>query len=130
MPVSYKSIKKPSKRGYFCVYFLLFHYFLSVVFHKWRFECIPSETYTTLWIVIFYFSKCYFVSVLTVTISCSSILFYEYELRSCTTLTSYCNVTVWIGRCLIEENYISFFWNCCNCVYYSFPLRTDKRFTS
>ena len=127
MPISYKSIKKPSKRGYFCVYFLLFHYFLSVVFHKRRFECIPSKTYTTLWIVIFYFSKCYFVSILTITISRTGILFYEYELRSCTSLTSHCNVTIWIRCCLIEKDYITFFWYSGSSVCYSFPLCSYER---
>ena len=125
--IIHECIKKPSKRGYFCVYFLLFHYFLSVVFHKRRFESIPSKTYTTFWIIIFYFSKCYFVPVLTVTISCSSILFYEYEFRSCTTLTSYCNVSIRIRRCLVEKDYISLFWYSGSCVCYSFPLCSYER---
>lgn len=179
MPVSYKSIKKPSKRGYFCVYFLLFtniSYFEEVfyvtnrsrswiiVFWKDRsvicrtfffvnsvklwlscvvswefwtcldylgnFQSIPAKTHSSFWIIIFDSSHCYLISILTVTISRSSILLYEYELRACTTLTSYCNVSIWIRRCLIEENYISLFRYSGSCVCYSFPLCSYERWAS
>ena len=173
MPISYKSIKKPSKRGYFCVYFLLFTnicyfeevFYISdrsrsciIVFWKdgsvicrtfffvdsvklwlccvvsWKFwtsfQSIPAKTHTTLWIIIFDSSHCYLVSVLTVSVSRTCILLYEYELWSCTTITSYCNVTVWIRCCLVEEDYISLFWDSSSRICYSFPLCSYERWAS
>jgi len=179
MPISYESIKKPSKRGYFCVYFLLFTnicYFEEVfyvtdssrsciiVFWKersvicrtfffvdcfefrlccvvsWKFwtcltclgsfQSIPAKTIATLWIIVLDSSHCDLVSVLTVSVPSSCVLLYEYELRSCTTITSYCNVTVWIRCCLIEENYISLFWNSSSRICYSFPICSYERWAS
>lgn len=173
MPISYKSIKKPSKRGYFCVYFLLFTnicYFKEVFYVtdrsrsciivfwedrsvicrtfffvnsvklwlccvvNWEFwtsfHSIPAKTHTTLWIIVLDGSHSDLVSVLTISVSRTCILLYEYELRSCTSLTSYCNVSIWIRCCLIEENYISLFWNSSSSVCYSFPFRTDEWWSS
>lgn len=112
------------------VFLLLFCYFLTIVFHKRRFECIPSETYTTFWIVILYFPLSDFVSTFPISVSCTSILLYQNKLWPCTTFSCYCNVTVWIARSLVEENNVSFFRNCCHRIYYSFPLRSYEWFTS
>lgn len=112
------------------VFLLLFCYFLTIVFHKRRFECIPSETYTTFWIVILYFPLSDFVSTFTITISCTSVLLYKNKLWSCTTFSSYSNMTVRIAWSLIEKNNVSLFWYSCDGVYYSFPLRTYEWFTS
>ena len=179
MPVSYKSIKKPSKRGYFCVYFLLFTnicYFEEVFYisHRGRswiivfwkdgsvicrtlffvdsvklwlccvvswefwtrliclgsFQSIPAKTHTTLWIIVLDSSHCDFISILTVTVTCSCILLYEYELWPCASLTSYCNVSIWIRCCLIEENYISLFRYSSSRICYSFPFCSDERWAS
>ena len=179
MPVSYKSIKKPSKRGYFCVFFLLFTnicYFEEVfyvtdssrsciiVFWKERsvicrtfffvnsvklwlccvvglefwtrliclgsFQSIPAKTHSSFWIIVLYSPHCYFVSILTVTIPIASVLFYEYKLRSCTSLTSYCNVSIRVRCCLVEENNISLFRYSSSSVCYTFPLCSYERWAS
>ncbi len=179
MPISYESIKKPSKRGYFCVYFLLFTNicYLEEVFYvtdrsrsciivfwedrsvicrtlffvdsvklwlccivSWEFwtcltclgsfQSIPAKTHSSFRIIIFDSSHSYFIPVLTVTVSSSGILLYEYELRSCTTFTSNCNVSIRVRCCLVEENNISLFWYSSSCVCYSFLLCSHEWWSS
>ena len=95
-----------------------------------NFQSIPAKTIATLWIIVLDSSHCDLISVLTISVSSSCVLFYEYELRSCTTITSYCNVTIWIRRCLVEEDYISLFWYSGSSICYTFPLCTDERWAS